>query len=354
MSLGLPQSKGTSIIVNKVISNAQAPATSSSGSTTSATQKAVNFNVKGRLNLFQANEIDGNTQYAPAAESFTGGTIVTSYTDTSSAITGEIGFVRIGGNATNFSVATNHTMANFYVGGETNNVSVLTPDGSRNMYFGKGLDTTTILSHAIENLYANRGATNSNVVTLRMIGDVKLGGDVNNSTFLSGYNQSLASVASSVETNVTSFSAASAPTISVGSPVAGGNINAFVSGNVINSVFAASVLPISQVQDSTTQQFGNSGDAYLPLGKINAQVEGAVQNSTATPNSPNTAFYARTVNLKHVPVVTPNVTQEPFSNSQTPVKLYGITPLSTASTTTTTKVTAASATPKVSTSTKKK
>ena len=52
---------------------------------------------------------------------------------------GQIGFVRIGGNATNFStVLTNSQIANFYVGGETNNVNVLAPTSIRNLYFGRG------------------------------------------------------------------------------------------------------------------------------------------------------------------------------------------------------------------------
>ena len=104
------------------------------------------FQVSGRINLFQANEIDGNTTVAPAAASFTGGTIVTSLPDPTSGLIGQIGFVRVGGNATNFSVLTNSQIANFYVGGETNNVNVLAPTSIRDMYFGRGLDSTTILS----------------------------------------------------------------------------------------------------------------------------------------------------------------------------------------------------------------
>jgi hypothetical protein len=341
IKLGLPESIGTSIIVNKIISNAEAGTTSSSGTTGSPTQKAVIFEVNGRLNLFQANEIDGNTQFAPAAESFLGGTIVSSFTDPASEITGEIGYVRVGGNATNFSVVTNNTLANMYVGGETNNVSVLTPNGSRDFYFGKGFDTSEILSHSIENLDANRGAVNSSVTTMRMIGDAKLGGDVDNSTFLSGYNQGLATVAENVESNLASFSSATAPTISAGTPVANGNINAFIAGNINNSVFAASVLPISQVETASSgspvQEFGNQGDAFLPLGRITAQVEGAVQNSTVTPNSPNTAFYARTIQLTHAPVVPPAVPEEPLAPQPSPIKLVGIK-----------KISASSATPKVS------
>ncbi len=355
--LGLPTSIGTSIIVNKIISSAQAPATTSTGSTGAATQKSVVFDVAGRINLFQANQIDGNTQYAPAQESFTGGTILASFSDITSGITGELGFVRVGGNATNFSVVTNNYMSNMYIGGETNNISVLTPNGSRNFYFGKGFDTSTILTHSLENLRSNRGAVNSQIVSLRMIGNLRLGGDVNNSTFLSGYNQGLGSIASTVNSNLSSLTSASAPTIPVGTPVAAGNINAFIAGNINNSVFVASVLPISQTQTlntpTPTQQFGQTGDAYLPLGKINAQVEGAIQNSTVTPSQPNVAFYSKSVKLTHGPVTPPAVVEQPLAPTPSPVKLVGIQALTSPTTTTTTTkptktVTKSSATPKVS------
>ncbi len=123
------------------------------------------FQVAGRLNLFQANEIDGNTTVAPAAAGFTGGTIVSSLPDPTAGLIGQIGFVRVGGNATNFSVLTGSQIANFYVGGETNNVSVLAPTSIRDVYFGRGADSTTILTDRIESLQANRGMLNSRIVT---------------------------------------------------------------------------------------------------------------------------------------------------------------------------------------------
>ena len=64
VKLGFPQSIGTSIVVNKIVSTRQAGTTSSSGTTNAPTQKSVVFDVAGRINLFQANEIDGNTQNA--------------------------------------------------------------------------------------------------------------------------------------------------------------------------------------------------------------------------------------------------------------------------------------------------
>ena len=353
VKLGLPASIGTSIVVNKVISSDQAATTSTTGTPNSPTQKSVIFDVAGRINLFEANEIDGSTDFAPAAESFTGGTIVASFPDPASAITGQIGFVRIGGNATNFSVVTNDKMSNMYVGGETNNVSVLTPDGSRNLYFGKGFDTTTILTHTIENLYANRGALNSNITSERMIGNFRVGGDVANTTVLSGYSAGLATAASTVQSNLASLSLTTPVTIPTPTAQANGQITAFIAGNVTNSVFAASVLPFSQLLDPTSQSFGDPQDANLPLGRILATVQGSIHNDSATPESPNTAFYSKSVKLTHGPVVPPHVVEPPLPPPATPISLPGIPKVFPAATTTVTKAAATPKPSKVSTTTKK-
>jgi hypothetical protein len=332
VNLGIPYAVGTSIVVNSVISNTE-PGVIASGSTTAgaATQKSVVFQVGGRINLFEANSIQGNTTNAAAAAGFTGGTIVSSIEDSSTAITGEIGFVRIGGDATNFAVVTNNTLANLYIGGETNNVAVLTPNGSRNFYFGKGLDTTTIYTHSIENLYANRDAIDSTITSERQIGDLMVGGEVNNSTVLSGYQASLASLESSAQENIGSLDSTTAPTAitpAVPTAQANGHITTFIAGNVSNSIFAASDLPISQAQTLTattpTQTFGNTGDVFLPLSSITARVEGSIDNSTATPNMPKTAFYAKTVDLTHTTVVPPHVIEPPLPPPATPVNLPGI------------------------------
>jgi hypothetical protein len=343
VKLGLPQAIGTSIVVDKVISTAQAGTTT--GTTTPATQKSVYFDVSGRINLFQANEIDGNGPNAVPAVGFNGGTIVGSFSDPAAGITGELGFVRVGGNATNFSVVTNDSLANMYIGGETNNVASLTPNGARNFFFGKGFDTTTILTHSIENLYANRGALNSSITSERQIGDLMIGGDVANTTVLSGYQfpivstsptlAGLLSLSSTVESSLAGISS-TAVTIPTPTAQANGQITAFIAGNVTNSVFAASVLPISQLMSPTTQTFGNPQDALLPLGKIIARVEGTVDNSTATPTSPTTAFYSKTVQLTHGVVVPPRIVEPPLPAPATPITLPGIPHVFPASTSTAT------------------
>ena len=174
-------------------------------------------------------------------------------------------------------------MSEFFIGGETNNIFLLTPGGSRNIHFGKGMDNVTINTHTFENLEANRGALNSTVVVDRSGGRVVLGGDAVNTQILSGYHQPL----------LTEFTNQSAPTTP---PAAqdGGGFTVLVAGDVTNSVFAASVQPFNNT-------FGTTNDLKLPTGHIVAKVQGIIDNSTATPASPTTAFYAQSVDLSRGP-----------------------------------------------------
>ncbi|WP_435016620.1 hypothetical protein TA3x_004193 [Tundrisphaera sp. TA3] len=324
VTLGLPAQNGTRIVVNTVTSNGQAGTAGTSGATNPPTQDSVIFNVSGRINLFQADQINGNTAVAPEAAAFLGGTIVASLPDPTGAITGQIGFIRVGGDATNFTTFTNDKISDFYVGGETNNLTVLAPNGSRNLKFGRGLDTVSIFSSAIENLYANRGALSSRVVSDRMIGNLSIGGDVANSQFLSGYVQNLTSILSTATTNLTQPNFASAATIPTPTAQNRGQITAFIAGDITDSVFAASVQPYAQVIDPTdTTLTASDQDAFLPGGRILAKVEGVIDNTLATPERPNRAFYAQTVKLKNGPVSPPNVTERPFGQP-TPSRLPGI------------------------------
>ena len=98
-----------------------------------------------------------------------GGTFVISQ---GGAATGQIGDVRVGGNATNFTTFVTEDplnaaaaegqldakISNFYIGGQTNNVLLVAPSGSRNISFGLGMDNVTINSLAISSLQANRDA----------------------------------------------------------------------------------------------------------------------------------------------------------------------------------------------------
>src|SRR5262249_2754422 len=154
----LPFTLGSSIIVNSVITDATA-ANSTTGAP--ANQNTVFFNVSGRLNLFQANTIIGNSSVpgsqfsnvAPTsvASLLAGGTYVISsdvneiltndqtnnnqqtFIAQGPGVTGNIGNVRIGGNASQLTVLAHNSatstsnptsaagISNFSVGGQTNN-----------------------------------------------------------------------------------------------------------------------------------------------------------------------------------------------------------------------------------------
>ena len=331
--LGLPIANGTDVIVNTITTTGQAAAAPTSSTTNpTPTQDSVVLQVAGRLNLFQANAINGNTTVAPAAAGFSGGTIIASLPDPTTGLIGQIGFVRVGGNATNFSVLTNSQIADLYVGGETNNVSVLAPTSIRNLHFGRGLDSSTILTHQIENLQTNRGMLNSRIVTERSIGNSTFGGDVVNSTVLAGYLQGLSGVITTIENNETQLGQFFQTAVTLPTPTAqaAGLITTNIAGDVTNSVIAASDNPISQVTSTANgttpivQNFGNPQDAFLPIGRILARVEGSIDNSTVTPLMPSTAFYAKSVKLTRGAVAPPNVTEPPLPKPATPVTLRGI------------------------------
>ncbi len=299
VALGFPRTQGTSIIVDKVVTDG-APVAAGSTATT-PTQDSVSFAVGGRLNVFQANEIDGNSAVPSTGFQGGGGTLVVSAPDPTTAITGQIGFIRVGGNATNFSVQAGGTTAyisNYYVGGETNNVQILSVGGMRNAYFGLGMDTVTIFSHSLLTLQANRGAIDSNVDIERTIGNAVFGGPVVGTAILTGVNDDLASTSGI-------FATQTAPTTIVAQD--GGAIhNILIAGDVDNSVFTAS----AEVGSDGT--FGAADGLFLPHGVINAKVQGTVDNSTITPDQPTQAFYAENVKVAHGPVIPPHVPEAPF------------------------------------------
>ena len=353
--LGLPLYGGTRVIINKSISSA-ATVTPSSGTPTTI-QHAVEFDVSGRINLFQADEIDGNATTPPGqfsdknpnATGF-GGTWVVSSTanlppfftgfpalQVQGGVTGAIGDVRVGGNATNFSTlvfdGTNSGDAhlqNFSIGGETNNVLVIVPSGGQNFSFGHGMDTVDLLAHTINTIKANRGALNSNVYVDRTISNANFGGDVVNSTILTGTVQNFNTVIETVAGTIPATSSFStspppAPAPTPQNAEIGGGMTVTVAGNVTDSVFTASVQPNtgSSVTAPDTG-FGEAGQLVLPTGHIKAKVEGKINNANATPGSPNRAFYAKSVDLLNGPVTPPNVPTAPYSGPAQPVSQPGI------------------------------
>jgi hypothetical protein len=344
VTLGLPERGGTSIIMDKSISSTQSVASSTGGAPT-IIQHGVNFSVAGRLSLFQANEIDGDAANPPgqfsnqvSTATGTGGTIVDSETAgtapfLSSAIfpllqgnatTGQIGNLRIGGNATNLTAYTTDAtgggdarITNFSIGGETDNVLVVAPNGLKNAAFGKGLDTVEILAHVINQIQANRGAINSDVFADQTISRLQFGGDVVDSTFLSGQSQNYSTIIGDIAGTASSSSAPTGPPQPLDATV-GGGMTALIAGNVTDSVFAASTQPDS---DGT---FGSPNELVLPSGQIAAKVEGTIDNTNATPDQPDTAFYANQVHLNHGPVMPPNVPEAPYPGRMRPIHAPGL------------------------------
>ncbi len=368
INLGLPITTGTSIIVNSVTTDAEANATPGSP----ANQDMATFLVSGRLNLFQANAIYGNTastatstlvpsQFPTSSTSSglsPGGTFVIS--QASGAGTGQIGDVRIGGNATNFTTlvdeyalsqtpvegALDAKISNFFIGGETNNVMLIAPSGSRNIAFGLGMDYVTINSLAIASLRANRDASNSTVTSSRSIQNLFIGGPVENTNIQAGYSQSLFATTNFPSTSLSTpssgvFFGTPPPTItdhqvspSSGflEPFAqnGGSISGRIAGNITNSVISASVDPNPSGSSpsfvDTSGQFeqvhgnkfpyGAPDNLVLPQGHINVKFEGTVNNSTnpliSTSSAANAAFFARVVHIKKGPVVPPSVPYQPY------------------------------------------
>jgi hypothetical protein len=374
VDLGLPLTTGTSLIVDRMVSNAER----TTGTTPRTFQDSVFIDIAGRVNLFQANSIEGNVDPALAPSQFggdvttattVGGTVIISEgaTDSTqfSSITGAYGEVRIGGNATNFTTlvgtspvsrgsadlspdgATEARISNYYVGGETSNVMLIAPGGARTVSFGKGMDTAIINARYINQLNANRGALGSRVTINRDIKQLVLGGDVENTYVQVGYEQALESAvvgALGGQTppsllNLQEQFSGNGASQGVFTPQAqdNGDMTVLIAGDVTNSVFSASVQP-NPAQDGTPGTIGDSvtlsngqtrpGDIILPRGKIKYKVEGIVNNTglleTAddqrdpattlfvAPQAVNQAFFARTVQSTRGPVLPPTVPEAPF------------------------------------------
>ena len=365
IQLGAPAYGGTRIIIDKSISSTQ-QAPPASGSTTPTTvQHGVSFAVSGRLDLFQANEIDGDATLPPgqfknenSKATGTGGTLVVSgtpiptasggdpllvFNGVKGAATGQIGDLRVGGNATNLTAivydATGNfsgaKVSNFSVGGETNNVMLVAPNGSRNVVFGKGMDNVEIRSHVINTLKANRGALNSNVIVDRSISNAQFGGDVVNSNILAGYAQNYSNITTTVRGSASLFgNTASAPPPQPQNAQLGGGMLVHVAGDVNNGIFAASVAPAflasattrvyTNANPAAKTGFGDANQIVLPGGHIGGKVEGKIDNTTVTPGAPNKAFFAQQVTSFAGPVVPPNVPEPPFGGPQQPTQAPGI------------------------------
>lgn len=296
ITLGVPFTWGTSIVVDSIITDAQPGV-----GTQRPTQDGVTINVTGRLNVFQANSIQGNTSIPSSGFIGGGGTIVRSIPDANTGLTGQIGFARVGGNATNFHVQTNDRVSNFYIGGETSNVSLLAPDGVRHVQFGRGMDDVTLLVLTIDTLQANRGAVASNVQVANKIGRIVIGGDVVNTTVVAGYQLDLEQL----------FLTQIPPTDFPDAKSVGAINNVLIAGDIVDSIFAASVQPFEG-------EFDVPEALFFPHSRIKAKVEGRINNANVTPLKPGQAFYAKSVVFTHGPVNPPNVVEPPFKHPFAP------------------------------------
>ena len=296
INLGLPYSWGTSVVVDTVTTDAQA----STSSTNPPTQDGVEFLVTGRLNTFQANQIKGNTTIPSSGFLGGGGTVVQANQESLRSLVGPIGFVQVGGNATNFSVQTQDKISNYYIGGQTNNVQLLAVGGSRTVQFGKGMDSVTIYTDSIDTLQANAGAVGSEVTSAKQIKRITIGGDVTSTNVLAGYDQRLSTI----------FSNQSAPTTTTAQSTAAIK-NVLIGGSIKNSIFAAAVDPLNGAYDSPQALF-------FPHSYIHAKVEGTIDNSTAAPDKPKQAFFAKQVAVTRGPVNPPNVPEAPYTNNGAP------------------------------------
>lgn len=287
IQLGMPAYLGTSIFVNKFVTDTKTGTTAGS-----LVQDAVQVEVIGRLNAFQAQEIGGTSSQPSTGFIGGGGTVVKSSGEylgqaVQTSIVGAIGEVMIKGNATNFGVQSGTSIRRLNIGGETRSIFALATSGIRYGQFGLGMDDVTIHTHTMSRLEANRGAIGSEVKVSRQLGYFRTGGDVIDSTILSGLQQDLTSEFRQQRITTTDTPAD-----------LGGAIHALIGGSVVDSVFAASFEPFNGEYDSPYAM-------ALTAGKIEAKVTGTIDNSTVTPAQPTKAFYAQNVEQSRGPVTPP-------------------------------------------------
>lgn len=300
--LGLPSYLGTSVYVDKFVS-----ATKAGSTPAQPINDEINLETIGRINAFQANEVGGNPEIASTGYIGGGGTVIRSSGEflgqaIQQNVVGAIGQIMIRNNATNFGVQSGTSIRRLNVGGETKNVFGLGVSGIRYAQFGLGMDTVTIHAHTMSRLEMARGAVGSSVTTTRQMGYFRSGGDVINSTILAGVNQNLNN----------EFRQQVASTDSLAD--LGGAINAQIAGNVVDSIFAASYEPDNGSYDSRNAM-------ALGGGRIEAKIQGAIDNSSVSPETPNVAFYAFNTNVNRGPVAPPYV---PSTPAETPAKFTRI------------------------------
>jgi hypothetical protein len=299
IQLGIPSYLGTSIFVDKFVTDTKAGTTAGT-----LIQDSVTVEVIGRINAFQANEIGGTATQPATGFIGGGGTVVKSSGEylgeaIQTSIVGAIGEVMVRGNATNFAAQSGTSIRRLNIGGETRNVFALATSGVRYAQFGLGMDNVTIHTHTMSRLEANRGAVGSEVKVNRQLGYFRTGGDVIDTVVQSGLAQDLTSEFRQQRVTNTN------PTADLG-----GAIHALIGGSIVDSIFAASFEPFDS-------EFDSPDAIALTAGKIEAKVTGTIDNSTVTPLAPTKAFYAKSVQQSRGPVTPP---QAPSTPAESPAK----------------------------------
>jgi len=253
------------------------------------------------------NEIDGSTTNAPAPFASNGGTLVSVQTATAAGAAGPIGSVRVGTNATNFSVVTPDKI-NHVLRGRRNEQR---QSSRRNWVAQPPISArgwTPSRSRPIRSSGSsqNRGAINSNVTSDRQIGNIEFGGDVVGTTILSGYNQSLASAVGNPKHP-------DHPESRRGRPDQGEYRwkRDQLGLRLLGSRRFRRVRLVRRLEVAAR-------DDQRPHSGFDQQLGGD------NPQSPTAAFFAQSLKLTKGPVVPPAIPEAPYSGPLTPASLPGI------------------------------
>jgi hypothetical protein len=168
------------------------------------------------------------------------------------------------------------------------------------------------------------------VTVSRSIGNLLIGGDVDQTDVNVGESQSLFAFANSPASSVFSsghgvFFGDLPPTVAnpqtnpitqLQEPFAqnGGTMKVRIAGGVTNSVFSASVDGNASQSTTLAPLIGpESGNLLLPRGVINAKVEGTIDNTNnSLVTDPSKAFFGKVVHLTHGAVIPPKVPYAPL------------------------------------------
>ncbi len=197
-------------------------------------------------------------------------------------------------------------------------------------------------AHVINTLDANRGGNSEDVPSRgpNHQPDQSWRPDREYKHRLAGYQQNYTLINTTIRgtTNLNSpfGSPAPAPPPQPSNAQPFGGMTLHVAGSVTNSVFAASVEPAlvgtntTKVYDNTAQVNGNAtgfgapNQVALTGGRITAKIEGTINNTIATPNTPTQAVFASQSTKYTGPVIPPAVPQEPFTGPTSPSKFPGL------------------------------